>query len=1030
MDQPTQLEGQRYPIPVFPTDVGAELTRQPVKLIVQAPAPARRVVVPGKFAVRCIWPDVGASEAPRCQYCRLRENGGADLTVDIALPPEELVPAVGSERAFLDEQARRAVRCHRDCSQVRVLESQDIFFQTGFEPLHPERPRADGFNVEIISRTGLPVGERLHVSGRVVEVGAKGLRLVHDGPIEPAPVPPDEESRLRARVEIQPFLGLSDPLEAVGRAVQRDVTANPLMSMTDMTCAVLLTVFSPVGLPLRGGRETFIRRAQLLMLGDFGARKSTTVTDIMHVIGFGTLVGPRTSVAGLVGTIEDSNVPRPRWGAMVREDRGLLVIEEGGTINPQVIAAIRDARERGWISLHLRGVSYSAPCAPAIIVNANPSMNRTLASFGIWAEALNALSNHQLPDLRRFTLVLPISLDALAAAPIDADGLAAISADTLRTIAWVARTIGPDRIDLDPEVVARANAAELEIRAMLPRQASIQAVANHSANKILYLATAWAIASQLPLEGEPVRVTAADVETVLPLYTRTLLAWTTRGVAEAFDPEQVRELVKMLREAARSRGRKRRLDPLDGLRVLQSAPFGLTVLEWSSRIGASDKTIRDAWLRPLFEPHGLVERAATRYRITPLGRAVIAAAEDGPPDPDGAKQNGSPAHHEGMEILELTEVVESDADDDPSDVPLQEIAEQVEVRDPAEAASERSGETTELPEIPGTLQMTRRTSIIPPGITVDDFLPTSEDGTLRPLKVIWDDREKDNALGGTGGFLHGYTHTLNPAVGCVFACSWCGLYCYAQWETPARLLAEQLGLRWGEYLFVKKRIPEALERDLARAMRRDADHPLHVSQLKVFMSSVTEPCAGPALAVTRECLRIFARYPIGRLVLQTRSPRVVELLPELKALGSRVLVSFTVESDSDAIWREVEPPMLPRLRDRRKAVALLYASGVTTSVTVSPCARLADAEEFAVWIAMNSTYAVVDTFVAGDGKGGTRTEKTSIPSQFASHGWTWSDETAAHALYEKIRALIGDRAGWSKDGFNRLTEVPTEHRRT
>jgi hypothetical protein len=101
-------------------------------------------------------------------------------------------------------------------------------------------------------------------------------------------------------------------------------------------------------------------------------------------------------------------------------------------------------------------------------------------------------------------------------------------------------------------------------------------------------------------------------------------------------------------------------------------------------------------------------------------------------------------------------------------------------------------------------------------------------------------------------------------------------------------------LRWGEYLFVKKRLAEALDRDLARAARRDPAHPHHVSQLRVF----------------------------------------------------------------------------------------------------------------AVWIAMNARYAVVDTFVAGDGKGGTRTWKTDIPALFASHDWMWSDESAARALYDRLRALL------------------------
>jgi len=52
---------------------------------------------------------------------------------------------------------------------------------------------------------------------------------------------------------------------------------------------------------------------------------------------------------------------------------------------------------------------------------------------------------------------------------------------------------------------------------------------------------------------------------------------------------------------------------------------------------------------------------------------------------------------------------------------------------------------------------------------------------------------------------------------------------------------------------------------------------------------------------------------------------------------------------------------------------------------------------------MNASYAVVDPLIAGDGKGGTKTEKTEIPWLFAMHGWMWSDETAARVLYENWR---------------------------
>ena len=87
--------------------------------------------MPAKFLVRCMWPDVRASEATRCCYCKLRESGGVDQIVEIALPPEELIAAVGNERAFLEVQARRSVRSFRDCSLVKPTTARVSFFRRG-----------------------------------------------------------------------------------------------------------------------------------------------------------------------------------------------------------------------------------------------------------------------------------------------------------------------------------------------------------------------------------------------------------------------------------------------------------------------------------------------------------------------------------------------------------------------------------------------------------------------------------------------------------------------------------------------------------------------------------------------------------------------------------------------------------------------------------------------------------------------------------------------------------------------------------
>ena len=49
------------------------------------------------------------------------------------------------------------------------------------------------------------------------------------------------------------------------------------------------------------------------------------------------------------------------------------------------------------------------------------------------------------------------------------------------------------------------------------------------------------------------------------------------------------------------------------------------------------------------------------------------------------------------------------------------------------------------------------------------------------------------------GFLHAFTHTLNPYMGCAFGDGGCGVYCYVA-ESPIGLYA---GKPWGQWLRAK-----------------------------------------------------------------------------------------------------------------------------------------------------------------------------------------------------------------------------------
>ena len=277
----------------------------------------------------------------------------------------------------------------------------------------------------------------------------------------------------------------------------------------------------------------------------------------------------------------------------------------------------------------------------------------------------------------------------------------------------------------------------------------------------------------------------------------------------------------------------------------------------------------------------------------------------------------------------------------------------------------------------------------------------------------------------TGGFLKpsapdaddGYTHTLNPAIGCPFGRGFCGQFCYARAGMAHRFRAARQ--KWGEYLVVKQNAAELLRRELDAAGRRPDDHPHHLRRLRIFASSSTDPCAGPSLEVFRSCLRVITEYPIERIVVQTRSPQLLTLRAEIEALGERVVVSFTMETDSDDVWQR-GPAGSPTISRRRQVFEQLHDWSVRRHLAVSPCLPLMNVEGFADWIAKFADDVTVDTFLAGDGAGGSRTGSLPLPVIFEQSGWDWRDESPARLLFEALQRRMGRRAGWSCAGFGRL----------
>jgi DNA repair photolyase len=267
----------------------------------------------------------------------------------------------------------------------------------------------------------------------------------------------------------------------------------------------------------------------------------------------------------------------------------------------------------------------------------------------------------------------------------------------------------------------------------------------------------------------------------------------------------------------------------------------------------------------------------------------------------------------------------------------------------------------------------------------------------------------------TGGYLLGYTHTLNPYRGCAFGRALCGVYCYAS-ETR---YGKDRAASWGSYLHEKENAADLYRVDATRVRAKGG-------ALRIFMASVTDPYVPQekTLRVTRSILEAMIDLPPDLLVLQTHTPgplRDGDLLASLP-----VVVQITVETDRTRI--EGLPPHATPLEARLEALHALGASGIKTVAVASPLLPLEDTVRFARTLGASARGVILDHWALGDGSPkGARTLRErahaalSLPRALEAAGFAeWNTLEKFHEVVRVFEAELGPaRVGVSQEGFRR-----------
>lgn len=233
------------------------------------------------------------------------------------------------------------------------------------------------------------------------------------------------------------------------------------------------------------------------------------------------------------------------------------------------------------------------------------------------------------------------------------------------------------------------------------------------------------------------------------------------------------------------------------------------------------------------------------------------------------------------------------------------------------------------------------------------------------MKIEITEKNPQKILTPASGFLEGYTHSLNPYIGCAFGCS----YCYVR-QSPVGLFRKQ---EWGTWVDVKKGVKEKLEKELLLLRKKQ-------KPITIFMSSSTDPYQSVEHneQITRALLEVMTRHKPDFLFVQTRSPLVTRDMDLLLELKGRVLVSMTVETDLEEVRKRFSPAA-PPIPARLKALRELRAHGIPVQVAIAPA--LPFSEKFPEILVEHVNRVCVDDFT-GDGSGGKRTNRLKIGDRY------------------------------------------------